>query len=126
MHGHGRETNLHDGGYHQCVAASTIDMSRFERETESSKLGHLVDDNNELLNPDDTTMRVLNGGARCIPQWGQCGGFFFEPFLRGPERLPCCPSPGDDTLVDDARNVSSTRQGSIDRSHGLSTFLSPV
>lgn len=102
------ECVVRNGGYHQCVAAAMLDMSQFERETETSKLrpldeGDVAGDEATPLARDDAAgpeLFVIGGGGddakgECIPPWGQCGGFFFEPFLRGPERRPCCPRPGD-------------------------------
>ena len=126
----GLECVIHNGGYHQCVVAATLDESRFERDSKSSKLRPFEDDelpalrgnDEEEARPNAWETRGVGGRDKvngddqddqddegaCVPLWGQCDGFFFEPFLRGPERLPCCGSPGD-TKFDDERNMSSTK-----------------
>jgi hypothetical protein len=48
------------------------------------------------------------GGGGCIIPRGQCGGFFFEPFLQGPGVRGCCPSPGDEVGMDET-NVNEHR-----------------
>lgn len=125
----GLECVIHNGGYHQCVVTSTLDESRYKRDSKSSKLRRFEDD--ELPPPsgnDEETARPntweirgvgdrykVNGEAEddegaCVPLWSQCDGFFFEPFLRGPARLPCCRSPSGDAKFDDEnRNASSTK-----------------
>lgn len=100
----GLECVMHNRGYHQCVVAASLDMTRFERDAESSKL-RLMDEGG------DETPLAWNGAAAglevgddekggCIPPGGQCDGFFFEPFLKGPKQLPCCPGDAARHTVD--------------------------
>lgn len=91
----------HNGGYHQCILNTTLDMSRFERIAETSKLRPIDGDGGETTPL--AWERGVHEGQYCIPPQGQCGGFFFEP-SKG---VICCPT-SDESNNDDAYR-SSTR-----------------
>jgi len=90
----GLECVMQNAGYHQCLLATELNKNRFERDSKTFKLRPL-----DALNggegepPRSSVPRRDPAGPndrKCIPEWGQCGGYFFEPFRAPGDKSTCC------------------------------------